>query len=382
MKKEVKILVIIIFACILTTSSISEAATNKDIVFKDKNLQSVLLKCYNWEGSITVEKAGELSKKEDIINIDNANISDLEGLQYFKYLKMINLSSNSLKNLSALSQLKKLEVIYITYNTIKGKQLEKILMDAGKISKLNTIGADEDGLTSVKFLGSIGNIKNYESIQMKNNKISDISILKDATNLKELDMRDNRITDVTPLKDIKTNSYVIIKLCDNCIIDYSPIKHLFDKMYEDFDMENGMDRYDFYTNPVNFSYNGKKIKFPYLTVYYKYQAYAEAVPLLKAFGGNAEYNKKKGTLTCNYDGNVLVFKDFSKKYTLNGKEKSLKYPMRRMQYDLAYVPVKDICQVLGLEYNVTQTKAFYLGNDEYENAPKLVEIRKAVKELG
>jgi hypothetical protein len=143
-----------------------------------------------------------------------------------------------------------------------------------------------------------------------------------------------------------------------------------------------IERYDYYTNPVNFKYNGKTIKFPYLTVYYKCQAYAETIPLLKALGGSAEYDKKTGTLTCRYDGDILVFKDFSKSYTINGKKKKLKYEMRRMQYDLAYVPVKDICDVLGLEYNVISTRSLYVIEEQFEDAPKLVEIRKPQKELG
>jgi hypothetical protein len=74
-------------------------------------------------------------------------------------------------------------------------------------------------------------------------------------------------------------------------------------------------------------------------------------------------------------------KDFSKTYTINGKKKSMVYHMRRMQYDLAYVSVKDVCAILGLDYKVVETRDFYLGNDEYEKAPMLVEISKQIKEL-
>lgn len=128
--------------------------------------------------------------------------------------------------------------------------------------------------------------------------------------------------------------------------------------------------------------NGKTVKFPYLTAYYKYQAYVEAIPLFKAMGGSAQYNKRTGTLTCEYDEKVLVMKDFSKNYTLNGKHKSLNFPMRRMQYDLAYVPVKDICKILGLNYKVTKKREISEREDEYFYVPKYIKISMPEKELG
>lgn len=269
-------------------------------------------------------------------------------------------------------------MLNIADNSIKGKKFEKALYTTGRIKNLNTLILDNNGLINIGFLGNMGNIQKYHLISMNYNRISDISVLKGATNLTTLSLYDNRITDVTPLQNLKKLTFCI-DLRDNCIINYKPIKHLFDKMYEEFDSENGMDRYDFYTNPVNFKYNGKKIEFPYLTVYYKYQAYAEANPLFKAFGGSAKYNKKAGTLTCKYKGDVLVFKDFSYNYTLNGEKMIFKYPTRRMQYDLAYVPVKDICNALGQNYMVVRTRKFYLGDDKYKHAPKLVEINMANK---
>jgi hypothetical protein len=108
----------------------------------------------------------------------------------------------------------------------------------------------------------------------------------------------------------------------------------------------------------------------------------EAVPLFKALGGSAKYDKKTGTLTCKYEENVLVMKDFSKKYTLNGEKKSIKYPMRRMQYDLPYVPVKDLCKALGLNSSVTKKREINETEDEYFYAPKYIEITTIEKELG
>ena len=183
---------------------------------------------------------------------------------------------------------------------------------------------------------------------------------------------------MTPLKDL-TNLTSYIDLRDNCIIDYKPIKHLIDEMRSDEGNETGLERYDYYTNPINFNYNNETIKFPYLTVYYKYQAYAEALPLLKSLGGGGKYDKKTGTLTCYYRGNVLVFKDFAQDYTFNGQKRSLEYPMRRMQYDLAYIPVKDLCEALGLDYQITKERTIH-HSSKHVHAPKLVVISESKDE--
>lgn len=362
-------------------SKISYAQINNEIVFRDKNLGDALCKYYNWDDSFTKVEASMLSNKVDhLLVMENSQISDLEGLQYFKNITCMYIGGNDLINLKPLTKIQGLLLLNIADNSIKGNEFMNLLDNMGKIKNLQELVLDRNGLSSIDFVSSIGDVKKYSGISMVDNKISDISVLKNCTNLDTIILTDNRITDVTPIKGLeKLTNYIDLR--DNCIIDYSPIKPLFDKMYEDFDWENGIDRYDYYTNPVNFSYEGEKINFPYLTAYYKYQAYAEAVPLFKAFGGSAKYNKKAGILTCRYNGNVLVLKDFSEKYTLNGEEKSFTYPMRRMQYDLAYIPVKDVCGVLGMEYHVDKFRKFYVGGGKYKYAPKLVEIRKTENKL-
>jgi Leucine-rich repeat (LRR) protein len=239
----------------------------------------------------------------------------------------------------------------ISNSLYKGIDFMNSLETLGQLENPSSVIFNNDGVVEIKFLNRIGEINNYLYIVMNDNKIVDISVLKNATNLTFLDMANNRIQDVSPLADLD-NSTFCIDLRDNCILDYKPIKHLFDEMYESYDMDNNMNRYDYYTNPFDFKFNWKMIKFPYLTTYYKDQAYAEAKPLFEAFGGSAKYDKKTGKLTCKYHGDTYIFSDFSEKYTINGKSKKMSYPMRRMQYDLAYVPTEDICIMLGFTYTV------------------------------
>lgn len=366
-----KLMVILIITSSFVNPFKVEAQPNDTIIFPDKNLYIALCKCYDWEGDFTKTDASELSKKDDFyISLENSNISNLEGLQYFDNVLTLYLSGNTLKNLKPLSKLNALSMLVISNNSIKGKEFEGYLNAMGKIQHLSILILDNNELTNIDFLKKIGNIKRYADIDLHNNKISDISVLKD-TKYCDIELANNRITDVAPLKNLRVSDYLDLR--DNCILDYKPIKHVFDEMYKDFDHDNNMERYDYYTNPVNFILHGKKIKFPYLTAYYKCQGYAEAIPLFKALGGSAEYNKKMGILTCKYKEKKLIMKDYSKKYTLNGKTKSMKYEMRRMQYDLAYVSVKDICDILGLKYIVKGER--FVGGIESRDAPILVEIK-------
>jgi hypothetical protein len=381
MKWKLRIVIVTLLSIFILAGSVMATADRSDeIIFMDKNLKSALSKYYDWNGIFTKEKAIELSKNKDYLILDSENISALDGLQYFENLEQVNLSGNTLSDLSVLPKLDLIQIA-INYNSIKGKQFENTLNKMGKNEILFNVSFRNNEISDIHFLSKIGNIDSYSMIDMEENQIRDISVLKKATDLYHLDLSDNRITDVTPLEDLKNLTYYL-DLRDNCIIDYKPIKPLLDDMFDDEGNETGLERYDYYTNPVNFIYNGETIEFPYLTAYYKYQAYTEAIPLFKALGGSAKYNKKTGTLTCKYDGNVLVMKDFSKNVTLNGKKVTLDYPMRRMQYDLAYVPVKDICEVLDLNYDVVKTRKIWHDYKYKEYAPKAVEISKAQKELG
>jgi len=384
MKKIIKRILLPLLIVVFIVSNCSALSnSDKKIVFKDKKLEAALKKNYNWKGSFTQKNAFDLSSKKDyVLHLEKSNISDLTGTEFFINIVTISLSDNKLKNINSLGKMPELQLIVINNNSIKGRQFENILSNTGKIKKLSDIVINGNQIASLNFLGKIGNEKNYQRIELSNNIVESIALLSKFSNIDTLILQNNRIKDVTPLKNLKKLTYYI-DLRDNCIIDYKPIKHLFDKMYEDFDLDNGMDRYDYYTNPINFKYNGKEIKFPYLTVYYQYQAYAEAIPLFKALGGSASYDKKTGVLKCKYQGKVLVMKDYSKEYTLDGTKKTLGYEMRRMQYDLAYVPVKDICKALGLEFKVKENRSFYQGYGRkplYKYAPKIAEISSTLVE--
>lgn len=351
-----------------------QAKTDDDIIyFNDKNLETALCRKYNCKAPITKKMAHDLSTEDEYISyFSDKKISDLEGLQYFDGLISVSFYGSNLTNLEPLSKLPNLTSLHISSNSIKGEELENCFKRMGKIKKLKSFGCYNNDIEDISFLEKIGNISEYEELELSYNKIKDISMLKKCKNIHQLNLEHNRITDVKPLKNLDCDFFYIH---DNCIINLKPIKPMLDALFNGKCGLDNSDRLDFYQNPVNFIFENKEIQFPHMTVYYKFQAYAEAVPLIKALGGIAEYNKDTGTLTCKIDDKEIIMKDFSNTYIINGMDKMMTYEMRRMQYDVAYIPVKDFCKILGLSYNSLKERTLFVEDSEILNyAPEIVEI--------
>ena len=374
MEMKVKRLLLILIVLLIFTGFSKVQAKKDDVIyFNDKNLENAICNNFFIEGPITKEMAHDLSTKDRYIYFSD-EVSDLEGLQYFDGLTNVSFYNCNLTNLEILSKLPNLNSLHISDNSIKGKELENIFNSMGKIKKLKYFGCYNNDIQDISFLKNIGNIKKYRKLELSNNKINNISVLKDCNSLYFLNLENNRITDVTPLKNLDCENLYIN---DNCIINLYPIKSVFNNMFSGRCGDDLTNRYDFYRNPVNFIFKGKEIQFTHITVYYKYQAYAEAISLIKLLGGSAEYNKDTGTLICDIYGNELILKDFSDIYMINGVNKKMNYEMRRMQYDIPYVPVKELCTIFGLNYNILKERTFYTGvGEESFNAPEIVDISK------
>ena len=71
--------------------------------------------------------------------------------------------------------------------------------------------------------------KDIETLHLDNNKIQDLTPLKDLKNLKTLWLYNNQIQDLTPLKDLK--NLKILWLHNNQIKDLTPLKDLKDLKY-------------------------------------------------------------------------------------------------------------------------------------------------------
>ena len=136
--------------------------------------------------------SAQLLKLEYLGNEDSkSKITSLRGLEYAVNLKALSLSGQNVKDIAPLSKLKKLRTITASDN---------------QISDLSPIA----GLTSLEMLFINGN------------KISSLAPLKNSNKLDTLFAAENQIADLRPLQKLKIEWVILI---DNKIQDLTPLKN-------------------------------------------------------------------------------------------------------------------------------------------------------------
>ena len=162
------------------------------IEFEDKNLEEEVRKAANPKdrpkGPLTYMDASGIKE----LNVHNKNIKSLKGIEYLKNITKLDISDNNIKDISYLKGLDSLELLNLYNNSI------------------------ED-------ISPINNMEKLKDINLSKNKVKDISYLKDL-NLHHLDLRDNKIENIEVLKN-KT-SLQHLYLSNNSIRDFSPISNL------------------------------------------------------------------------------------------------------------------------------------------------------------
>ena len=83
-----------------------------------------------------------------------------------------------------------------------------------------------------------------------------------------------------------------------------------------------------------------------------------ALAFIADLGGEAEYDKALGILTCTLNGKKYKFTDFSNEVQSDNKTIYLKEAMRRMQGDVPYLTLQDMRILFGFELKVEQKRHF------------------------
>ena len=84
--------------------------------------------------------------------------------------------------------------------------------------------ANPEPYGGLEVLAKIKKAKTYGFLNLETKQISDISPLKELTNLKELVLNDNQISDLLPLAGLTELEFLYLR--DNQISDVSPLKDL------------------------------------------------------------------------------------------------------------------------------------------------------------
>ncbi|APH16212.1 leucine Rich Repeat family protein [Clostridium sporogenes] len=162
------------------------------IEFEDKNLEEEVRKAANPKdrpkGPLTYMDVSGIKE----LNVHNKNIKSLKGIEYLKNITKLDISDNNITDISYLKGLDSLELLNLYNNNI------------------------ED-------ISPINNMEKLKDINLSKNKVKDISCLRDL-NLHHLDLRDNKVENIEVLKNKASLQHLY--LANNSIKDFSPISNL------------------------------------------------------------------------------------------------------------------------------------------------------------
>ena len=159
-----------------------------------------------------------LMNEKSITNIylnNNGTINDLSGIEKFRNLTQLTISRSGVKDITSIAKLTNLETLSLEKNDISDflelYKLEKLKslnlkgnekIDGNiddyageRLQKLNKISEilDNDGSIDMD-VQNLGLFKNYKTLNLSNQKLTDLSSLKGMTQLRELNIQNNKIT--------------------------------------------------------------------------------------------------------------------------------------------------------------------------------------------
>ena len=178
------------------------------------------------------------------IDLSSNEISSLKDLADNKEIKFLNLNHNKLTSLSGLEQLIRLEKLecsnneitelggitnctVLKYVNINSNKISDISLLSKSAAKLETVLLDSNQISDLSPLKDASNIK---YLTFNDNNISDISVVKNFKNLKVISGDKNNISSIEALSDL--SSLYAISFAHNKIADMTPIKTLSTKIKE------------------------------------------------------------------------------------------------------------------------------------------------------
>jgi hypothetical protein len=181
---------------VLVVVFIAQGASAQQIVFKDQNLKSALLKKgydFNKNGEIEVSEIDTVSK----LNISKSNIRRLDDLKYFNSLKKVYAMSNQIANLDVFFDNNIIEEIYIGENAL-GKKLA-----LNNVKNLTILAAARNGLDTIELNGT----DNIKQLYLQANSFKNIKF-KNLTNLSTLELIDNKTLKIIDISSNPALSYL------------------------------------------------------------------------------------------------------------------------------------------------------------------------------
>lgn len=171
-------------------------------------------------GKNRIDKIDFLKPLKKLVSLDLSEnrIEDISVLSKLTSLKTLHLDGNDIKDFKPLYGLKKLTTLTISNIQISKSQLKE-LKDALPNCVITSDEAEDD-VIEIK-LGGKTFMSDVKELELSSREISDISALKDCTELETLNLSGNYISDISVLVDMpKLKS---VNLSNNSISDVRPL---------------------------------------------------------------------------------------------------------------------------------------------------------------
>ncbi len=231
----------------------SNKVNNLDSLSNLKNLKQLVL---------IADRISDLTPLKELSNLENleitgTNLRDIRPIEQLTNLKQLVLNASRITDLTPLKKLTKLEKLEITGTSLRDirpieqlTNLKQLVLNARRISDLTPLKEltnlerleitgtslrdirPIEQLTNLKYLNisgqthlsdisAIRNLTNLTDLYLTYCNITDISALENLKNLKNVDLTYNFIRDISPLKNIITLESLIVD--NNNITDISPV---------------------------------------------------------------------------------------------------------------------------------------------------------------
>ena len=118
----------------------------------------------------------------EVLDLSDNLITDISELADLQNLTVLNLDDSGLEDIAPVGDLTNLTSLSLAYNKFQGADLDVVLSNLGNLAYLNLSGNDLTDIGTITSLISLGRLF------LADNRISDISGLKDCSNLSYLNL--------------------------------------------------------------------------------------------------------------------------------------------------------------------------------------------------
>lgn len=188
------------------------------IEFEDKNLEEEVRKAANPKdrpkGPLTYMDVSGIKE----LNVHNKNIKSLKGIEYLKNLTKLDISDNNIKDISCLKGLDSLELLNLYNNNIED------ISPINNMEKLKDINLSKNNIKDISYLKDL----NLHHLDLRDNKIENIEVLRNKISLQHLYLANNSIKDFLPISNLK--NLQILYLSHNSSSNYDYAKDYYNNL--------------------------------------------------------------------------------------------------------------------------------------------------------